>query len=150
MSGCSDDGAGNGGSATSAANTEADSQAFCEKARSLDDAIVIDPQSPDPAEVTRAADGLEELSRLAPDEIRSQVASSAQLLGEFSDLLASVDPSNPTAMSDPDFQERLASLQERESSQGSDLDEVATFIEAECELDGGQDGTGSGMDDSTS
>jgi hypothetical protein len=147
--GCSDDNgrAGNGGSDASAATStsvDAETVAFCQEARSLEDAIEIDPQNPDSGEIGRTAEALEELSALAPREINAQVSSAGQLLREFSDLLASVDVSDPAALSDPGFQERLASLQERDATLGSDLQEIVRFIEVECAAGGGE------MDDSTS
>ena len=138
--GCADDAdrARNGGSTTSTttvttadASVDTDTAAFCERARSFD-GIGIDPQNPDPAEIGRTAEALEELSLVAPEEIRSKVSSAGQLLGEFSDLMASVDLSDPAAVSDPAFQEKLASLQERDSTLGPDLEEIARFIEEEC------------------
>ena len=137
--GCTDgaDRSGSGASTTTAstaaaASGDADTVAFCERARSFEGGITIDPQNPDPAEIGRTADALGELAAVAPEEVKSQFTSAAQLLGEYSDLMASVDLSDPAAVSDPDVQARLASIQERDSSLGSDLEEIARFIEDEC------------------
>lgn len=137
--GCTDGGepaedVGSPTSVTVDARTEAATRAFCDKARSLENAIEIDPASPDPAEIQRTAEGLGELATLAPEAIRDQVASARRLMQEFSDLLASVDVSDPTSMSSPEFQERLAGLQEQDATMGADLEEIARFVEVECSV----------------
>lgn len=98
--------------------------------------MATDPQDPDPAEIGRTADALAELSVVAPQNVKSQITSAAQLLGEYSDLMASVDMSDAEAVSDPEFQDRLAALQERDSTLSSDLEEIARFIEDECAAGG--------------
>lgn len=160
VAGCTGDGdrAGDGDRSTStetSASLDADTVAFCEHARSLENAIQIDPQNPDPAEIGRTADALEALSVVAPREINGQVSSAGQLLREFADLLTSVDLSDPAAVGDPAFQERLDLLQERDSTLGSDLEEIVSFIDVECAPGtrppaSGQRNPGGEMDDTTS
>ena len=109
-----------------------DSSAFCDTARSLENEVDIDPNDPDPAQFEKTADALEELAATAPDEIRDEVTTAGQLVREFTELLASIDPSDPSSFEDPEVQERLAALQERDTALGPDLEAIGQYMEEEC------------------
>lgn len=122
--GCGDDG------------QDEETRAFCDTARSFEDQVQIDPDNPDVAEFERTADALEELAATAPDEIRDEVTTAGQLVREFAELLATIDLSDPASFDDPEVQERLAAIQERDTALGPDLEAIGQYLEDECGIGG--------------
>lgn len=109
-----------------------DSSAFCDRARELEDQVEVDPNNPDPAQFDRTASALEELAAIAPDEIRDEVTTAGQLVREFTDLLASIDVNDPASLEDPQVQQRLEQIRERDTALGPDLEAISQYLEDEC------------------